>query len=113
MTRILEFIRERLLFFSNDKMKLQLLSALPFWTGALISGTVAVIYAKLFSWAEDGTHALYAANPNAFFLVTPLCFLLAWWMVVKLAPNASGSGIPQVVAAIELTKTNQTSRISE
>lgn len=104
MNRILDFLRERLLFFSNDKVRLQLLNALPFWVAALISGTVAVLYAALFNLAEEGTRELMHWNKHAMFLVTPACFLTAWWMVVRWAPNAAGSGIPQVIAAIELTQ---------
>jgi H+/Cl- antiporter ClcA len=36
------------------------------------------------------------------FIVTPVCFLLSWWLVTKFAPYSRGSGIPQVMAAIEL-----------
>lgn len=104
MARILDLLRERTLFFTNDKMKLQLLDALPFWTATLISGTVAVIYASLISWEEEGTREFIDWNNSAMFAVSLICFLAAWWMVVKWAPNAAGSGIPQVVAAIEPTK---------
>lgn len=112
MTRILDFLRERMLFFTNDKVKLQLLNALPFWTAALISGTVAVMYASLFSWAEEGTRQIMHWNKYAMLVVSPACFLAAWWMVVKWAPYAAGSGIPQVVAAIEHTKGNHTDKIN-
>jgi H+/Cl- antiporter ClcA len=33
----------------------------------------------------------------------PICFLLAWWLVIRFAPGARGSGIPQVIAATELS----------
>jgi H+/Cl- antiporter ClcA len=87
----------------NENLKKNLLNALPFWAGALISGGVAVLYAKLFSWAELGTHYIYEKTSWAFFIITPTCFVLAWWIVSKYAPYARGSGIPQVSAAIELT----------
>jgi H+/Cl- antiporter ClcA len=35
--------------------------------------------------------------------MVPLCFFLAWIIVQLFAPNARGSGIPQVMAAIELS----------
>lgn len=87
----------------NDKLKKNLLNALPFWIGAFISGAVAVLYAKLFSWAELGTHLIYEKADWTFFMITPTCFVLAWWLVTKYAPFARGSGIPQVSAAIELS----------
>lgn len=87
---------------SNDKLKLNLLQSLPFWIASLITGLVAVFYAKLFSWAES--LALNVAHKMGWllFIVTPACFLLAWWLVKHFSKGARGSGIPQVMAAIEL-----------
>jgi H+/Cl- antiporter ClcA len=34
-------------------------------------------------------------------MVTPLAFLAGWWLVYRFAPEAGGSGIPQVMAAID------------
>jgi H+/Cl- antiporter ClcA len=36
------------------------------------------------------------------FIIAPVCFVAAWWVVNKFSPNARGSGIPQVMAAVEL-----------
>lgn len=88
---------------ANNNLKKNILHALPFWVGALLTGLVAVLYAKIFQWAEHGTLTVYNYNKWLFFGITPLCFLLAWWLVVKYAPFARGSGIPQVSAAIELS----------
>ncbi|MEO8147182.1 MAG: chloride channel protein [Bacteroidia bacterium] len=88
---------------NNEKLKKNLLNALPFWTGAFISGCIAVLYAKLFALAETGTHFIYARTNLAFLIITPSCFVLAWWVVSKYSPFARGSGIPQVTAAIELS----------
>jgi H+/Cl- antiporter ClcA len=87
----------------NESLKKNLLNALPFWTGAFMCGGVAVLYAKLFFLAELGTHLIYVKTSWAFFIITPACFVLAWWVVHKYAPYARGSGIPQVSAAIELS----------
>jgi len=87
----------------NTRFKADLLNALPFWLGAFITGIVAVFYAKLFSWAEEGTYYIFHKAGWLFFIITPLSFLLALWLVIKFAPFAKGSGIPQVSAAIELT----------
>lgn len=87
----------------NEKLKKNLLNALPYWVGAFISGAIAVVYAMLFNWAESGTRFVYEQAKWAFFLVTPLCFVSAWWIVSTFAPFARGSGIPQVIASIELS----------
>ncbi len=87
----------------NAKLKRDLLNALPFWLGAFVTGAVAVLYAKLFFWAESGTSYIYHHSRWLFLIVTPLCFLLSWWLVSRFAGYARGSGIPQVSAAIELS----------
>ncbi|WP_259014040.1 chloride channel protein [Emticicia fluvialis] len=87
---------------ANKKLKQSLLNAIPFWAGAFITGVVAVIYAKLFMIAERGTIYLFHLNKWVFMGITPLCFIVSWWLVQKYAPFARGSGIPQVSAAIEL-----------
>jgi H+/Cl- antiporter ClcA len=87
----------------NRNVKKKILNAVPFWAGAFITGVVSVLYAKIFSFAEEGTAYVFAKDPRWFFILTPLCFLGAWWLVQKYAPFSRGSGIPQVSAAIELS----------
>jgi H+/Cl- antiporter ClcA len=45
------------------------------------------------------------------FLVTPLSFVLSWWIAQHFAPYTKGSGIPQVMAALELEKPEEKSLI--
>lgn len=87
----------------NLNFKRDLLNALPFWVGALVTGLVSVLYAKLFAWAEAGTRYIYHLSPLLFLGLTPVCFLVGWWLVNRYAPFARGSGIPQVSAAIDLS----------
>lgn len=87
-----------------QKNKMGLLQAVPFWIASIITGLVAVGYAMLFELAEGWNHAILGLNEKIIFFVLPLCFFVAW-LVVKLAPNAKGSGIPQVMAAIDLSST--------
>ncbi len=103
LNKIRQTLKSKFDLIDNDKLKRNLLNALPFWAGAFISGVIAVLYAKLFSWAELGTHFIYEKTYWAFFFITPTCFVLAWWIVSKYSPFARGSGIPQVSAAIELS----------
>ncbi len=86
------------------RIKESLLYALPFWIGAAVTGLMAVAYARIFNWAEQGAILLVRTSGYWMMLITPAMFLLAWWVVKKFAPFAAGSGIPQVTAAIELTK---------
>jgi H+/Cl- antiporter ClcA len=100
--KIRYFLKRRLDTIADSNLKQNFLNALPFWVGAFITGVVAVIYAKLFHWAELGTLWLFDKNKWLFFIVTPFSFVVSWWLVQKYAPYARGSGIPQVTAGIEL-----------
>ena len=86
----------------NEKIKQVILQALPFWVASIITGIVAVLYTRLFQAAESGAKYFYHQSPGSLFLITPVCFLTAVWLVQQFAPYAKGSGIPQVTAAIEL-----------
>ncbi|THU34148.1 chloride channel protein [Niastella caeni] len=86
----------------NEGFKNNLLQAIPFWIASVITGLLAVLYAKLFSWAEMGTEWVLHHGVWWLFIVMPVCFVTAWWLVYKFAPAARGSGIPQVIAAVEL-----------
>ena len=86
----------------NERLKHNLLQAIPFWVASLLTGLVAVLYTRLFALAERGTAYIIHWHLWLFFLVTPACFLTAWWLVRQFAPYARGSGIPQVMASIEL-----------
>ena len=58
--RVKAFVLAKLESGASSKYTENLLQAIPFWVGSLIVGIVAVIYAKLFRIAEDGT--LYATS---------------------------------------------------
>jgi H+/Cl- antiporter ClcA len=88
---------------ANKKLKINLLIALPYWIAAFVTGLISVLYAKLFSWSEIASKYVFVHSSWAFFIISPLCFLLARWLVVRYAPFANGSGIPQVTAAIDLS----------
>lgn len=95
----------RILFekIGSEKVKQNFLQALPFIVGSAITGLIAVVYTRLFALAEQGTAYVYRHNMFFFFLITPCCFVLSWWVVRRFSPYARGSGIPQVMAAIELS----------
>ncbi len=90
------------LIFSNG-LKVNVLQGLPFWIASLLVGLVAVGYTKLFGLAETYLEKILQWNAWMIFLMAPVCFLLAWLLVRLFAPAARGSGIPQVIAAIELS----------
>ncbi|MCC7440672.1 MAG: chloride channel protein [Bdellovibrionales bacterium] len=75
---------------------------IPLWAAAFLTGAIAVGYSEVFGVAEGWIARLAARHPEQLYVITPLCFLVGWLLVRVLAPEARGSGIPQVIAAIEL-----------
>jgi len=97
----------------NEKFKHNLLQAIPYWIASLFTGLVAVLYTRLFALAEKGTAFVVHWHFWLLFLITPACFLAAWWLVQRFAPYARGSGIPQVMASIELANPKYNSRVNQ
>ena len=97
----------------NERLKNNLLQAIPFWIASLLTGFVAVLYTRLFAYAEKGTAYIIHWHIGLLFIVTPVCFLTAWWLVRRFAPFARGSGIPQVMASIELATPKYNDKVNK
>jgi H+/Cl- antiporter ClcA len=106
MKKFITFLRTHLKQYfdriKSEKLKENLLQAIPFWIAAFLTGLIAVLYANLFTWAEQLRNYVLHNMAYFIFVLAPVCFVIAWWVVTKFSPNAKGSGIPQVMAAIEL-----------
>lgn len=87
----------------NEQIKRNLLQAIPFWVASFITALIAVAYTKLFNFSEGVLQSALSWNRWSIFVLAPVCFFLAWLIVQLYSKNARGSGIPQVMAAIELT----------
>lgn len=87
---------------------------------AIILGyaTLAGLSVVAFTWLTDRTFGLfsrlYAAWPLALLVWTPLCTVAVAWCTRRWFPRAGGSGIPQVMVALEpdLTPSQRTSFVS-
>ncbi len=97
----------------NERIKVNLLQAIPFWVGSIITGLIAVLFTRLFAWFEALRMLIFHQTPWLFFLIAPVCFIASWLVVIKFAPYAKGSGIPQVMAAIELATPKYNSKIKK
>ena len=75
---------------------------LAIWSAAILVGAAAVLYAKLIAWSQEIYFHGFSAHPYLLSLATPLLFILATGLVKVFAIEAKGSGIPQVLEAIEL-----------
>ena len=95
----------------NEQLKYNLLQAIPFWIGSVITGFFAVMYAKIFAWGEKLLDLMLNWHDWMIFIVAPIGFVLSWWLVKEFAPNAKGSGIPQVMAAVELANPKEHTKI--
>ncbi|QIY89785.1 chloride channel protein [Chryseobacterium gallinarum] len=95
----------------NEQLKYNLLQAIPFWIGSVITGFFAVSYAQLFAWGENLLNFILDWHTWMIFIIAPVGFVLSWWLVKEFAPNAKGSGIPQVMAAVELANPKEHKKI--
>lgn len=95
----------------NEQLKYNLLQAIPFWIGSVITGFFAVLYAQIFAWGENLMNFIFDWHAWMIFIIAPIGFVLSWWLVKEFAPNAKGSGIPQVMAAVELANPKEHKKI--
>ncbi|MBW8362669.1 MAG: chloride channel protein [Kaistella sp.] len=89
---------------ANSYLRKQFLQFLPFLLASFITGLVAYLYSLIFTFSEGVSHWVLAENRYFIFVLTPLSFLGSWYLVHRFAKYSSGSGIPQVMASVELSK---------
>ena len=68
---------------------------------AILCGLAAALFARLCDAAMIAHARLYAAARWPTLLLLPAGFGFATWLTLRFAPEAAGSGIPQVIAAAE------------
>lgn len=117
MLSIIDYVRQSLKKsfdnLHNEKLKHNLLQAIPFWIASLITGVFAVLYAKIFTWGEQLMNFIFDWNPLMIFIIAPVGFVVSWWLIKEFAPYAKGSGIPQVMAAVELANPKENKKIRQ
>ncbi len=104
---LLERVRQ---FVARTNAKDFILLALPYQVSAVLTALVAVGYTWLFNWMEERNADLLAIDHRLIFLSAPISFLISWWLVFRFAPLAGGSGIPQLMAAVEVATEKKTDR---
>ncbi len=68
--------------------------------GAIAVGLFAIFFARGADWIFEVFVRLSTAHPAVVHLVvTPLMFVVIGWLTWRFAPQSTGSGIPQVIAA--------------
>lgn len=76
---------------------------LPYWVAAALTGLVAVLFAKAFSFSESVMESWAVPHPAYAFFMIPLGMLASLGLTRVFAPFASGSGIPQLIAALDIS----------
>jgi H+/Cl- antiporter ClcA len=74
------------------------------WIGAILVGLAAVLYSRLIALLQAAFFARFETHSFLMTLASPPLFIAAAFLVRKFAPDAKGSGIPQVLEAIDLGK---------
>ena len=82
-----------------------------FLMGGIVVGAAAVALATLADWAQAALAALLVKSRYASLLVTPLGFALSVFLTNRFFRNSQGSGIPQAIAARQLTDQNARSEL--
>ena len=77
---------------------------LIFWLGAVVVGLFATLLAWGAEWVGGLHHELLDRWPWAGWLLAPLGLGFIAWLTVRFFPGSQGSGIPQSIAALEMTE---------
>lgn len=94
--------RSVLIVFTDGKLKGNIQQTLPFWIASLLTGVIAVAFTKAFDLSERLLHKVLAWHDWAIFILAPVNMLIGYLLIQRFAPGARGSGIPQVMASLEL-----------
>lgn len=73
----------------------------PYWIAAALTAVVAAGFAKAFYWSEEIAFRWCEGDRALAFLLTPVAMLISYFLVLFFSPGASGSGIPQLMVAVE------------
>jgi H+/Cl- antiporter ClcA len=96
-----------------EEAKKRLLVALPFWFAGIVTAAVSVVYARAFHVVELQSLVLFSSLGYWALLACPVLFFLSWFVVDRYAPFSSGSGIPQLMAAAELSEHDSKNKFIE
>lgn len=90
----------------------KLISSLVMIAAAGVSAMAAITYARIIEWATS-VMILMSTHYRWYFLsFAPFLFVGAWALVRYFAPEAAGSGIPQVLAEIDRASSQPRARRS-
>jgi H+/Cl- antiporter ClcA len=78
-----------------------------FWVGAVLVSLVAIAFAGAANFSDGLFHRALAVSPYLALLIAPAGLACAVFLTRTVFPGAQGSGIPQVIASLEMTDPNK------
>ncbi|HTI01240.1 MAG TPA: chloride channel protein [Acidisoma sp.] len=84
---------------------------LAFWAGAGLVALVAIAFARLADGAQDLFNFATAGRSWLVLIIAPCGFALSVYLTRTVFPGAQGSGIPQVMAALQMTDSRMIERV--
>jgi H+/Cl- antiporter ClcA len=78
-----------------------------FWVGAIVVSVVAIGFAGAATQADALFHRALAISPWLALAIAPVGLALSVWLTQTVFPGAQGSGIPQVIASLEMDDPEQ------
>ena len=92
-------------------LDLKALNGAPYWIAAVVVGLVAVTYSTAFNGCIAFSSWVAPQHPYFFMALSPACFLLGSWIVIRFAPGAGGAGIANITTAIDMPITGSRDEI--
>ncbi|WP_094745847.1 chloride channel protein [Vaginella massiliensis] len=89
---------------NNPKAKEFFLQSIPLWISSIFIGLISTSYAALLHFGEETFLYFYQQDRAWVFALAPIFFLLSYLTVFKFGKHANGSGIPQVMAVLNMNK---------
>jgi len=100
------------LLFHNPRISAKIwLNRMLFWGGAVLVSLSAMLFERGSTLGNHLFHQIIAVNSWLALLVTPLGFALTLWLTKRLFPGAQGSGIPQAIAALKISSSEERKRL--
>lgn len=87
---------------NNPKAKEFFLQSIPLWISSILIGLISVGYAELLHFGEATFLYFYHQDRRWTFVLVPIFFLLSYLTVFRFGKFANASGIPQVMAVLNM-----------
>lgn len=98
----LDVVLRYIFSFLNERLNERQSFGFMFVLAAICNGLIIIAYGELFRTAEHLALNLLKVSPWILLALSPVFFLVAWYLNTIKFPYSGGSGIPQILAATEV-----------